>query len=101
MNRSYFLKDEFLPIMLECDYNPSEFGRVLNEYTLYIELVYGLRNLYISSEVLEKISRSEWIAFIKSNYNLLGAFNRDKEWTPKKISEARKIFLKWGIKQQT
>lgn len=40
MNRSYFLKDEFLPIMLECDYNPLEFGRVLNEYTLYIELVY-------------------------------------------------------------
>ncbi len=101
MNRSYFLKDEFLPIMLECDYSPSGFGRVLYEYTLYIELVYGLRNLYISGEVLEKISRSEWIAFIKSNYNLLGAFNRNKEWTPKKISEARKIFLKWGIKQQT
>ena len=101
MNRSYFLKDEFLPIMLECDYSPSGFGKVLYEYTLYVELIYGLKNEYISNEVLEKISRSEWIAFIKSNYNLLGAFNRNKEWTPKKISEARKIFLKWGIKQQT
>ena len=101
MNRSFFLRDEFLPIMLECDYNPLGLGRVLYEYTLYVELVFDLKKAFINSVELEAMHRSEWVGFIKNNYDLLGAFKRNKEWNPKKISEARKIFLKWGITQQT
>jgi len=101
MNRSFFLRDEFIPLLLECEYDVSGFWKALYEYNLYVELVYGLKNAYISSEALERISRSKWVAFIKSNYNLLGTFNQNKEWTPKKIKEARKVFDKWGINQQT
>lgn len=100
MNRSFFLKDKFLSLLLECEYNDFGFGKQLYEYTFNIELVYVLKKELIERKLLEKISKSDWMNFIRNNYDLLGAFNRNKEWTPKKIREARKIFSKWGINQQ-
>lgn len=49
----------------------------------------------ISDSMLEEIPKTEWVNFLKGNYDLFGAFNRDKYWIPEKIRMARKVFDKW------
>lgn len=94
MNRAFFLREMFIPILLECD--DDEFNERKIAYTLYIELVFAFKKHMIDDSVLEEIPRQEWVDFIKENYNLLGTFKRDKEWEPEKIRRARKIFEKWS-----
>lgn len=98
MNRAFFLKERFLTLLLEC--NDDEFTKRLITYTLYVELVYALKTYMINDSMLEEIPKSEWVDFIKDKYDLFRAFNRDKEWEPKKkIITARRVFDEWDIKE--
>lgn len=98
MNRSFFLKEKFLTLLLECNYD--EFAKRLKTYTLYVELVFALKIEVIKDSMLEEIPKSEWVDFIKENYDLFSTFNRDKEWEPKKMRAARREFDEWGIKER-
>ena len=97
MNRAFFLKKRFLTLLLEC--NDDEFARRLITYTLYVELSYSLKTYMINDSMLEEIPKSDWVDFIKKNYDIFSAFKRDKEWEPKKkIITARHVFDKRGDK---
>lgn len=93
MNRSIFLKKKYLPELLKCD--NMEFRKKIYDYALYVELVFALKKEMISDSMLEEIPKTEWVYFLKGNYDLFGAFNRDKYWIPEKIRMARKVFDKW------
>ena len=94
MNRSVFLKKLFMPYFFDTD--EDEFQIYLNCYLEYIEIVFILKNFLIKDESLIRIPKKEWIDFIKSDYNLLDEFKRNKEWTPKKIRIARRVFENWN-----
>ena len=72
-----------------------EFRKKIYDYALYVELVFALKKEMISDSMLEEIPKTEWVYFLKGNYDLFGAFNRDKYWIPEKIRMARKVFDKW------
>lgn len=95
MNRSFFLKEKFLSLLLEC--NEDEFTERRSEYAFYSKLVYFLKIYLIKDNMLEEIPKSEWVDFIKNNYNIFGMFKRNKDWSnKKKIIAARNVFKKWS-----
>lgn len=95
MNRSFFLKEKFLTLFLDC--NEDEFTKRLKEYVSDVKLVLALKKEVIKDDMLKKIPKSDWVDFIKDNYNIFGIFKRDKNWNPKKkIITARNVFKKWG-----
>lgn len=95
MNRSFFLKEKFLSLLLEC--NEDEFTERRSEYAFYSKLVYFLKIYLIKDNMLEEIPKSEWVDFIKNNYNIFSMFKRNKDWSnKKKIIAARNVFKKWS-----
>ena len=75
---SFFLRDEFLPLLPKCDYDVFGFGKVLYEYTHNVVLVFALKKAFINSTALETMYRSELVRYVKINYNLLRAFKEIK-----------------------
>lgn len=93
-NRSFFLRKQYIPFILKC--NTKQFNERLYDYRLYIELVYSFKEYYITDEMIEGISKSECVNYLRWNYKLLSELNLNKSWEPKKIRIARKIFEKWS-----
>lgn len=95
LNRSFFLKEKFLTLLLDC--NVFEFTERLQEYASYSQLVFYLKNDLIQDYMLGEIPKSEWVDFLKDNYNIFDMFKRDKDWSnKKKIIAARNVFKKWS-----
>ena len=97
MNRSFFLRKQYIQFLLKC--NDYQFIYRLHKYIIYLELVFILKQYLITDKMIEEIPLSERVLFLKEKYNLLGEFNKDKEWNPKMIRIARKIFDRWSGKE--
>ena len=66
MNRSFFLKEKFLTLFLEC--NEDEFTKRLKEYLSDVKPALALKKEVIKDDMLKKIPKSDWADSIKDNY---------------------------------
>lgn len=94
MNRSFFLRDMYIPLLLSGD--GEVFSNHLNQYQKDLFTVCQLKERYISDNMIECIPKSELVKYLKGNYNLFTLFNQNKTWESKKIRLARKIFGQWS-----
>lgn len=94
MNRAPFLKKRFLSIMM----TGSDFDYAISTvvYCKILEYILFIKRLKKLSDRLRGISKEEWVKFIKSEYDLLGLFEQNKIWEPKKIKIVRKIIDMWN-----
>lgn len=95
MNRAFFLKKEIMPLLLSG--NEVEYEICKNVYCKMLEYIVGIKRSIKKNYDFGEIPKDEWVQFIKNNYDLLGIFERNKEWVPKKIRMVRRVIELWNI----
>lgn len=84
-----------MPLLLSG--NEVEYEICKNVYCKMLEYIVGIKRSIKKNYDFGEIPKDEWVQFIKNNYDLLGIFERNKEWVPKKIRMVRRVIELWNI----